>query len=89
MKSNRRHFLQSSLLTLAAASALPSFAAEKAAPAKSPGFLTAKPKMKLGTVTYNLAEKWDIATILKNCEAAKFEGVELRTTHAHQVEVNL
>ena len=50
MKSNRRHFLQSSLLSLAAASALPSFAAEKAAPAKSPGFLTAKPTMKLGTV---------------------------------------
>ncbi|MBI2947220.1 MAG: sugar phosphate isomerase/epimerase [Verrucomicrobia bacterium] len=45
--------------------------------------------MRLGTVTYNLAKDWDIATILKNCEAAKFQGVELRTTHAHGVEVSL
>jgi sugar phosphate isomerase/epimerase len=40
-------------------------------------------------VTYNLARDWDIATIIKNCTAARFEGVELRTTHAHKVEVNL
>ena len=45
--------------------------------------------MHLGLVTYNLAADWDIPTIIKNCEAAKFEGVELRTTHAHKVEVNL
>ena len=45
--------------------------------------------MRLGTVTYNLAKDWDIATILKNCEETKFEGVELRTTHAHKVEVDL
>jgi hypothetical protein len=36
-----------------------------------------------------LAADWDIPTIIKNCEAATFEGVELRTTHAHKVEVNL
>jgi sugar phosphate isomerase/epimerase len=52
-------------------------------------FIVAPPKMKLGTVTYNLAKDWDIETIIKNCEEAKFEGVELRTTHAHKVEVNL
>jgi len=40
-------------------------------------------------VTYNLAKDWDIDAIIKNCEEAKFEGVELRTTHAHKVEVNL
>ncbi|MSR43654.1 MAG: sugar phosphate isomerase/epimerase [Pedosphaera sp.] len=45
--------------------------------------------MKLGTVTYNLAMDWDIATIIKNCTEAKFEGVELRTTHKHGVEVTL
>ena len=48
-----------------------------------------RPTMHLGLVTYNLASDWDIATIIKNCEAAKFQGVELRTTHAHKVEVNL
>src|SRR5437870_10668507 len=45
--------------------------------------------MHLGSVTYNLAKDWDIETIIKNCEEAKFEGVELRTTHAHGVEVTL
>lgn len=45
--------------------------------------------MKLGMVTYNLAKDWDIATILQNCREAKFQGVELRTTHAHKVEVTL
>lgn len=45
--------------------------------------------MKLGLVTYNLAKDWDIATILKHCEATGFDGVELRTTHGHKVEVGL
>jgi len=52
-------------------------------------FIVTPSKMKLGTVTYNLAKDWDIETIIKNCEEAKFQGVELRTTHAHKVEVNL
>jgi sugar phosphate isomerase/epimerase len=45
--------------------------------------------MRLGLVTYNLADKWDLETIIKNCEVAGFEGVELRTSHAHKVEVDL
>lgn len=45
--------------------------------------------MRLGIVTYNIAKDWDVATIIKNCAATKFEGVELRTTHAHGVEVAL
>jgi sugar phosphate isomerase/epimerase len=44
---------------------------------------------KLGLVTYNLAADWDIDTIIKNCEATGFEGVELRTTHKHGVEISL
>jgi sugar phosphate isomerase/epimerase len=43
----------------------------------------------LGLVTYNLAKDWDIDSIIKNCEATGFEGVELRTTHRHGVEVSL
>ncbi len=43
--------------------------------------------MKLGLVTYNMAKNWDIATIIETCVATGFEGVELRTTHAHGVEV--
>jgi sugar phosphate isomerase/epimerase len=45
--------------------------------------------IRLGTVTYNIAKSWDLPTILKRLEALKFEGVELRTTHAHKVEVDL
>ena len=45
--------------------------------------------MKLGLVTYNMAKEWDIPTIIEHCEATGFQGVELRTTHAHNVEVNL
>jgi sugar phosphate isomerase/epimerase len=47
------------------------------------------PMLRLGTVTYNIAKDWDLATILKRLEALNFEGVELRTGHAHKVEVNL
>ena len=45
--------------------------------------------MKLGLVTYNMARDWDVPTIIENCGATGFQGVELRTTHAHNVEVNL
>ncbi len=45
--------------------------------------------MKLGLVTYNLAKDWDIPTIIGKCTANGFEGVELRTTHAHGVEPHL
>ena len=62
------------------------FSANAAAPKT---FLVIPPQIKLGTVTYNLAESWDIATIIKNCEATEFQGVELRTGHKHGVEVNL
>jgi len=43
----------------------------------------------LGTITYNIAKDWDLPTILKRLEALKYQGVELRTTHAHKVEVDL
>ena len=45
--------------------------------------------MKLGLVTYNMAKDWDIPTMIEKCKATGFEGVELRTTHAHGVEVGL
>lgn len=95
MKTTRRSFVRDSLTSLAslaavsALPAMPGYAADRPAASRTPSFLTATSKMKLGTVTYNLAQDWDVATIIKNCEAAGFEGVELRTTHAHKVEVNL
>jgi sugar phosphate isomerase/epimerase len=43
--------------------------------------------LKLGLMSYNLAKSWDVDTIIKNCSETGFEHVELRTTHAHGIEV--
>lgn len=45
--------------------------------------------MKLGLVTYMWGAEWDLPTLIKNCEATGFEGVELRSTHKHGVEPSL
>jgi sugar phosphate isomerase/epimerase len=45
--------------------------------------------MRLGIVTYDIAKDWDLATIIRVCEEVGLQGVELRTTHAHEVETNL
>ena len=45
--------------------------------------------MKLGTVTYMIAAQWDVQTLIKNLSECGFDGVELRTTHAHKVELGL
>ena len=85
-KSNRRSFLKISGLGLSALG----LAGQTAFAASEPSASFAKPsKIRLGIVTYNLAKDWDVPTIIKNCEAAQFEGVELRTSHAHGVEVTL
>src|SRR5215213_10359645 len=95
MKFNRRNFLKNTSLSLASLSlaAANLHAAEpkqkKSAPAEPLPSFAKKSKMKLGTVTYNLAMDWDIPTIIKNCTEAKFDGVELRTSQKHGVEVTL
>jgi sugar phosphate isomerase/epimerase len=45
--------------------------------------------MQLGLVTYMWGATWDLPTLLKNLKATGFEGVELRTTHKHGVELSL
>jgi sugar phosphate isomerase/epimerase len=87
MKTSRREFLAAA--GVAAVTALsPGGTGWTAGAAESIPPPKASP-MKLGLVTYNLAKDWDVPTIIKNCEATGFEGVELRTTHAHKVEVDL
>lgn len=86
MNTNRRQFLATAAL---GSTAFAANAAEKSPTLKSGMNFSQPAKMHLGTVTYNLAKDWDIPTIIKNCTEAKFEGVELRTTHAHKVEVEL
>jgi sugar phosphate isomerase/epimerase len=45
--------------------------------------------VKTGIVTYNIAAEWDLDTIIERCEELDLSGVELRTTHAHGIEVSL
>ena len=45
--------------------------------------------MQLGLVTYNWGKDWDVPTIIQNCEATGLEGVELRSTHKHGVEITI
>jgi len=44
---------------------------------------------QLAIVTYDIAKDWDLPTILTRLEKLRYAGVELRTTHAHKVEVGL
>ena len=80
---SRRNFFKSSAIAVTSGSLL-TFR-ETEAKAK----LDAKTPLKLGLVTYNLAKDWDVDTIIKNCTETKFAAVELRTTHAHKVELEL
>jgi sugar phosphate isomerase/epimerase len=88
MKTHRREFLKQSGFVLGAAG-LANGVTLTAPGAEPSSFIVRSPKMKLGIVTYNIAKDWDLDTIIKNCTEAKFQGVELRTTHAHRVEVDL
>jgi sugar phosphate isomerase/epimerase len=40
-------------------------------------------------MTYMLGAKWDLDTIIRNLTATKWQHAQLRTTHAHGVEVTL
>lgn len=82
MRASRRSFLT------AAAGVVPAMtvAAPVVQPARRDGPQT---RLKLGTVTYNIAATWDINTIIARLTDIGIEGVELRTTHAHGVEPRL
>ncbi len=80
----RRSFLSVS----AAGSGLAMLGTRAKAGCRETGEPAAAP-LKIGIVTYNIARTWDIPTIIKNCTEARFDGVELRTGHAHGVEITL
>jgi sugar phosphate isomerase/epimerase len=77
MPITRRAALASGLLGLT-----PHTRSATETPAKAPPF-------ELGLVTYNLAAKWDLPTLLKTCKDTKIAAVEFRTTQAHGVEPTL
>lgn len=76
---SRREFLRnSSFAGLALASSLPLNSLALAAKG-----------MRFGLVTYQWGRDWDLPTLIANCEKTGLLGVELRTQHAHKVEINL
>lgn len=84
LPSSRRAFLAAGLAVPAAAGLAPATAFEQ------PGTSAAgRHALKIGAVTYNIAKDWDVPTIIKNFTAVGLDGVELRTTHAHGVELAL
>ncbi|MCL5096785.1 MAG: TIM barrel protein, partial [Candidatus Omnitrophica bacterium] len=90
MNTNRRQFLKCAGAGLGAVGLVSGTTwTDKAAEARGIQSRAKSTSIHLGLVTYNLAKDWDIPAIIRNCEAAQFEGVELRTTHAHGVEVTL
>ncbi len=84
---SRRRFLQTTGAVTVAG--LAPVAHAPGSPADTPG--TAEPPLKfqLGIVTYNIAAKWDLPTLLKACHDAGIAAVEFRTTHPHGVEPSL
>lgn len=45
--------------------------------------------MKFGLVTYLWGKDWSLPELISNCEKTGYQGVELRTEHAHGVEALL
>jgi sugar phosphate isomerase/epimerase len=84
---NRRCFLQA----VAASGAAAGLAGEKvygAAPAAAEPAKGAA-TMKLGMVTYNMGKDMNCDELIELCQQTGLEGVELRATHKHRVEVQL
>jgi sugar phosphate isomerase/epimerase len=79
-KFNRRIFIKRSLSAGVALTAFGPMSSCMSADMKG---------MKFGLVTYLWGQDWDLPTLIANCEAAGYQGVELRTQHAHGVETTL
>jgi hypothetical protein len=85
---SRRNFINAAAVSTAAM-VLPGFTADTAQKKKKSSFSLNKNPLKLGLMTYQVGQSWDIETIINNLQTTKFEHVELRTTHKHCVEVTM
>lgn len=77
---SRRNFLQKTMVAGVGLSLIDPFSVHA---------MMKKSKMKLGLVTYQWGKDWDLPTLIANCEKSGLLGLELRTQHAHGVEINL
>jgi sugar phosphate isomerase/epimerase len=84
----RVDFIRNSVITAAAAVVPSTLMAEKN-PDQKQSFTINRNPLKIGVMTYTIAMDWDIETIIKNLTEANYQTVELRTTHAHKVEVDI
>ncbi len=84
----RAEFLRTTALTAAAAVVPSSVIPANDLLQRTPEPINRNP-LKIGVMTYTIAKDWDIETIIKNLSDAGYQTAELRTTHAHKVEVNL
>jgi sugar phosphate isomerase/epimerase len=88
VSTTRRDFLAAGLAVPAAGALSVAPGTATAGPALLQGTAPRHP-LKVGAVTYNIAKDWDVATIIKNLTDVGMDAVELRTTHAHGVELSL
>jgi hypothetical protein len=70
MDLERRRFLKTAGFGLGAMS-MGGFAAAGDEPARKSASFAKAARMKLGTVTYNLAKDWDVPAIIKHCREAR------------------
>ncbi len=84
----RVDFIRNSVIT-AAASVVPATLLAEKNPDQKQSFTINRNPLKIGVMTYTIAKDWDIETIIKNLTEANYQTVELRTTHAHKVEVDI
>jgi sugar phosphate isomerase/epimerase len=85
---SRRNFIRTAALT-GTALAMPGKLSSASPSLKDNSIKLNDNPLKLGVMTYTLAKEWDIDTIIKNLSEAGYQSVELRTTHAHGIEVTL
>ncbi len=84
----RSDFIKTSAITAAASFVPAALIPEKETDQKQ-NFTINRNPLKIGVMTYTIAKDWDIEMIIKNLTEANYQSVELRTTHAHKVEVDI
>ena len=84
----RRDFLKTAGMTTTAAM-VPVVAFSASEEQKRNSLILNPDPLKIGIMTYTIAMDWSIDTIIRNLTEAGYQSVELRTTHAHGVEVTL
>jgi sugar phosphate isomerase/epimerase len=88
MNMKRVQFIKTAIFSTCAAM-LPNVAKSAVDSSQKLSFIRNPSPLKIGIMTYTIAKDWDIETIIKNLTEARYQTVELRTTHAHKVEVDL